>query len=116
MTWLAPTDRFIELGIELGRGRSFPGTDTSRNGAGMHALTAHSGGDIGDSQSWRAGLSMLSARAADQGLSGLDASGNLVSSLFNLETAVGRARVGGSIGCVALSPVWRSWPGATIST
>ena len=88
LSWLAPTDRYIELGIELGRGRSFPGTDTSRNGAGMYALTAHSGGDIGDSQSWRAGLSMLSARAADQGLSGLDASGNLVNSLFNGRTRV----------------------------
>ena len=88
MTWLAPTDQFIELGIELGRGRSFPGTDTSRNGAGMTALTAHSGGDIGDSQSWRAGLSMLNARATDQGLSGLDASGNLVGSLFNGRTRV----------------------------
>ena len=41
--------------LELGRGRSFPGTDTGRNGAGMVAVTAHTGGDIGDSSSWRAG-------------------------------------------------------------
>ena len=60
LRWLAPTDQFIELGVEVGRGRSFPGSDTSRNGAGMPALDrAHTGGDIGDSHSWRAGLSLL---------------------------------------------------------
>ena len=66
LRWLAPTDLFMELGAELGRGRSFPGSDTGRNGAGMTALTAHTGGDIGLSHSWRAGLSMLNAKAADQ--------------------------------------------------
>lgn len=72
-TWLAPTDRYIELGLELGRGRGFPGTDSSRNGAGMSAITAHTGGDIGDSHNWRAGLSYLSAKASDQTLVDADA-------------------------------------------
>src|SRR5882672_7385156 len=67
--WLAPTDQYIELGAELGRGRSFPGSDSSRNGAGMTALTAHTGGDVGDSHNWRAGLSVLNAKATDQSLS-----------------------------------------------
>ncbi|RQP25562.1 hypothetical protein [Piscinibacter terrae] len=67
-TWLAPTDQFIELGLELGRGRSFPGSDASRNGAGMTAVTAHTGGDIGDSHNWRAGVSYLRAKASDQTL------------------------------------------------
>ena len=66
--WLAPTDRYLELGAELGRGRSFPGSDTGRNGVGMAAFTAHTGGDVGESHSWRAGLSLLRARAADQEL------------------------------------------------
>ena len=30
LTWLAPIDQFVELGAELGRGRTFPGTDTGR--------------------------------------------------------------------------------------
>ena len=38
VTWLAPTDSFLELGVEVGRGRSFPGGDNPRNGAGMTAL------------------------------------------------------------------------------
>jgi hypothetical protein len=68
-TWLAPTDQFIEIGAEVGRGRNFPGSDTARNGAGMGALTAHTGGDIGDSHSWRAGLSLLDVRATELPLS-----------------------------------------------
>ncbi|MBC7379570.1 MAG: hypothetical protein H7346_19295, partial [Burkholderiaceae bacterium] len=68
LRWLAPTDQYIELGAELGRGRSFPGSDSGRNGAGMAALTAHTGGDIGASHNWRAGLSMLNAKADAQSL------------------------------------------------
>lgn len=68
LRWLAPTDQYLELGLELGRGRSFPGSDSARNGAGMAAITAHAGGDVGDSHSWRAGLSLLGARASAQGL------------------------------------------------
>ena len=41
----------------------------------MYALTAHIGGDIGDSHSWRAGVSMLDAKASDQALVGFDAAG-----------------------------------------
>jgi hypothetical protein len=59
VAWLAPTDTFIELRGEIGRGLSFPGTDSSRNGAGAAALALHAGGDIGESSSWRAGTSVL---------------------------------------------------------
>ena len=86
--WLAPLDQYIELGAELGRGRSYPGTDSSRNGAGMTALTAHTGGDIGDSHSWRAGLSVLNAKADDQELSAADAAGNAVTNRFTGSTRV----------------------------
>ena len=88
LTWLPPIDQYVELGAELGRGRSFPGTDTGRNGAGMASLFAHTGGDIGDSQSWRAGLSMLNAKAADQSLLATDATGNFVTNAFNGSTRV----------------------------
>lgn len=88
VSWLAPTDQYLELGAELGRGRSFPGNATDRNGAGMVALTAHTGGDWGDSHNWRAGLSVLRADAVDQGLNSLDAAGNLVGSAFTGSTQV----------------------------
>jgi len=86
--WLAPTDLFLEAGAELGRGRSFPGDNNGRNGAGMSALFAHLGGDLGDSSSWRAGLSMLNAKATDQALLATDASGAPVANSFSGNTRV----------------------------
>src|SRR5256885_993695 len=77
-----------EIGPELGRGRSSPGSDSPRNGAGMTALPAHTGGDIGDSHSWRAGLSVLSAKADDQALVATDATGHAVTNAFNGRTRV----------------------------
>jgi hypothetical protein len=88
VNWLAPTDQFLELGFEMGRGRGFPGSDTGRNGAGMTALTAHTGGDVGASHNWRAGLSMLNAKATDQGLTTLDATGRVVGNSFTGSTRV----------------------------
>jgi hypothetical protein len=73
--WLAPTDTFLELGAELGRGRAFPGGNTAGNGAGATALYAHGGGDIGESSSWRAGLSLLNARPTRLDLVALAPSG-----------------------------------------
>ena len=66
LKWLAPTDLFVEVGAELGRGANFPGTDRNRNGAGAAALFAHVGGDLGVAHSWRAGLSYLHTRAEDR--------------------------------------------------
>ena len=88
VAWLAPIDQYVELGLELGRGRSFPGSDTGRNGAGMAAFTAHTGGDVGDSHNWRAGLSLLSAKANDQTLASVDAAGDLISNAFSGTTRV----------------------------
>jgi hypothetical protein len=61
--WLAPTDMFIELGAELGRGRGFPGSDRVKNGAGSGVLFAHIADDIGIEHSWRAGVSLHQTRA-----------------------------------------------------
>ncbi len=88
LSWLPPTDQYIELGTELGRGRSFPGSNTGRNGAGMTALTAHTGGDIGDSQSWRAGVSVLNAKASDLSLLATNAAGAPVTNAFSGSTRV----------------------------
>ncbi len=80
--WLAPSDLYLEAGAEVGRGRAFPGSDTGRNGAGAAALYAHAGGDVGDSQSWRAGLSLLDAKASDQALVSADAQGGIANPGF----------------------------------
>ncbi len=86
LKWIAPTDQYIELGAELARGRSFPGSGNSRNGAGMASLGVHTGGDIGESHSWRAGVSVLSAKADGQALDTLNSSGTAVGNSFTGKT------------------------------
>src|SRR5678815_2381478 len=66
LKWVAPTDLFVELGGEAGRGRTFPATDPNKNGAGAWALFGHVGGDANASTAWRAGLSYLSTSPQDR--------------------------------------------------
>jgi len=82
--WLAPTETFIELGAEVGKGRGFPGTDRAKNGSGAGVVFAHIGGDIGIEQSWRAGASLHRTRAVDRESADVpDLSGNPVTNLFS---------------------------------
>ena len=64
--WVAPTVLFLELGAETGNGQEFPGTHRNRNGLNGGTLFSHVGGDIGDSTSWRAGVSYLDLRADER--------------------------------------------------
>lgn len=66
LKWLAPTDLFMELGVEVGNGNHFPGAKRDKNGAGNYALFTHVGGDINESHSWRVGLSYLSHDVQDR--------------------------------------------------
>jgi hypothetical protein len=68
LRWLAPTSTFLEFGAEAARGQFFPGSETggNRNGAGVAAVFAKIGGDVGPSHAWRAGLNYLRARPADR--------------------------------------------------
>jgi hypothetical protein len=83
LRWLAPTDRFVELAAELGSGSSFPGSDKPRNGAGLVTLAAHVGDDIGDSASWRAGVSWLRHRSSDRSWDDTDAAGTSITNAFS---------------------------------
>ena len=88
LSWIAPIDQYLEIGAEIGRGRGFPGSDTGRNGAGMTALTGHTGGDLGDSHSWRAGLSVLDVKASDQDLVATGVDGAPLNGVFTGSTRV----------------------------
>jgi hypothetical protein len=76
LKWIAPTDEFLEFGAEVGNGANFPGSDRNKNGAGNATAYVHTGGDIGASHSWRAGLSYLQTRAKDREYSQFDLAGN----------------------------------------
>ena len=64
--WVAPLEHFVEFGGEVGNGDAFPGSPRNRNGVGSGALFAHTGGDVGESNSWRAGLSWLRTRSDER--------------------------------------------------
>lgn len=68
LRWLAPLDRFLELGIEIFQGDSFPAANSSGS-PGAFSVFAKTGGDVGISHSWKAGLSYLDyeARKRDGG-------------------------------------------------
>lgn len=83
LKWLAPTETFVELGAEAGRGRNFPASDRAKNGFGSAALFAHLGGDVGASHSWRAGLSLLRTSPRDRAYSLTDNLGATVDNGFS---------------------------------
>jgi hypothetical protein len=76
LKWVAPTDTFVEFGGEFGSGYGYPGNDRNKNGVGAGVVYVHAGGDIGASNSWRAGLSYLQTAAADRAYAQTDISGN----------------------------------------
>jgi hypothetical protein len=81
--WLAPIDHFFELGAEAGNGDSFPGGARNKNGIGSGAVYAHTGGDIGASHSWRAGVSYLRTRTEDRAYAQTDVFGSDAQVGFN---------------------------------
>jgi hypothetical protein len=66
VTWLAPTDPFVEFGAEKFRGESFPAGGAADEGLGAWSAYVHFGGDVGISNSWRAGLSHLRTKADER--------------------------------------------------
>jgi len=76
LKWIAPTDTFVELGAEVGDGANFPGAERNRNGIGDVAAYVHAGGDVGASNSWRAGLSWLGLRPQGRQYVQADTKGN----------------------------------------
>lgn len=83
--WVAPSDTYLDLGLELGRGRQFPGGPDGgrdKNGFGSGNVFVHLGGDIGASTAWQAGLSHLRTSPQDRTYSDLDSTGATVTNSF----------------------------------
>jgi hypothetical protein len=58
MNWLAPTDQYLEFGFEVQDSDTFP---SGGHAPGL-ALSAKTGGDMGRSSSWQAGVGLYSAQ------------------------------------------------------
>jgi hypothetical protein len=81
--WVAPTDLFLEIGVEAGRGRTFPSNDRNKNGTSSGAVLAHIGGDLGASHAYRTGLSYLKSGPRGREFEDLDSMGNSVVNAFS---------------------------------
>ncbi|MCU7943572.1 MAG: hypothetical protein KZQ87_12920 [Candidatus Thiodiazotropha sp. (ex Cardiolucina cf. quadrata)] len=66
VSWVAPTDIYLQLGGELLRGERFPAGGASNDGKGAGTLFAKIGGDIGQSHAWQLGLSHWRAEVEDR--------------------------------------------------
>jgi len=100
--WIAPTDLYIDLGLELGRGRSFPGGPDggrSKNGVGSGTLFAHAGGDLGASTAWQLGISHFRTSPRDRSYNDVDSTGTAVSNSFS-----GRSRLWALDGVLKWAP------------
>jgi hypothetical protein len=86
LRWIAPTPYLLEFGAELGRGVNFPGSDQNKNGSGATLLSVHTGDDIGDSHSYRAGLSYRQSAAALRSYADTDSTGADVTDAFTGKT------------------------------
>jgi hypothetical protein len=66
LRWVAPAELYIEAGGELLRGENFPAGGAARQGKGTRTAFLRTGGDVGVSHAWRAGVSFLDAKAKDR--------------------------------------------------
>lgn len=100
--WLAPTDLYLDLGAEWGRGRTFPGGPDggrSRNGIGSANVFAHVGGDLGASTAWLLGLSHLRTSPQERSYDDTDSTGARVTNSFS-----GRSRLWAASGVLKWAP------------
>ena len=81
--WLAPSSTFLELGMDMGAGERFPGSERNKNGAGSTALFAKLGGDIGANQSWQVGAAWLRTAPRERSYDTTDLAGTDVSNSFS---------------------------------
>ncbi len=69
LKWVAPTETYFDIGVEVGRGRQFPAGPSggrNKNGVGSSNFFAHVGGDLGTSIAWQTGVSYLSTSPQDR--------------------------------------------------
>ena len=100
--WVAPTELYLDLGAEIGRGRKFPGGPDggrSKNGFGSGNLFAHLGGDIGTGTAWRVGVAQLRTSPRDRVYGDVDSTGTGVANSFS-----GRTRLWALDGVLKWSP------------
>jgi len=96
---LLPTAQFVELGSEVGAAGPFPSGGGNGNQPGLATLFARTGGDVGASHSWRAGLSYLWAKSDER-----------ESTLYALDGSSSTATFSGDTRLFVADAVWKWAP------
>jgi hypothetical protein len=84
--WVAPAPIYVDLGVEVGRGRAFPAGPAggqNKNGWGSQNFFTHIGGDLGTSYAWQVGLSHLRTSPRDREYGDTDSTGSDVTNTFS---------------------------------
>ena len=86
LKWVAPTPLYFDIGVEVGRGRSFPagpqgGRD--KNGFGSSNFFTTLGGDFGTGTAWQTSLSYLTISPQDRTYDDVDSTGTPVTNSFS---------------------------------
>jgi len=89
LSYVLPTDQYIEIGGTVGNGDQHPGSG-EHNGVGDWLVFAKTGGDIGSNHNWQLGLSHWQASPDDREYSGGHAhgGGEAESVAFNGDTDI----------------------------
>jgi len=85
LKWVAPTETYFDLGVEVGRGKQFPAGPAggrNKNGVSSSNIFTHVGGDLGTGTAWQAGISYLSTSPQDRTYDDLDSTGATVTNSF----------------------------------
>ena len=86
LKWVAPTELYFDLGVEVGRGRNFPaGPEGGRNknGFGSSNFFTTLGGDFGTGTAWQTSLSYLTTSPQDRTYDDVDSTGTPVKNAFS---------------------------------
>lgn len=99
LRFVAPTDLFLEFGVEAGKGSGFPGSEHNKNGGSGLGAFVHVGDDVGVSNSYRVGLSFRRTRATEREYEDHESTDTEIANSFT-----GRSRIW------ALDLVWKWAP------
>ena len=99
ISWIAPTDIYLKLGIEGLRGERFPAGGAANDGRGANTLFAKFGGDVGVSHAWQLGFSHWGAD-----INGREAGGHAHGAATEVATFYGESEVN------AIDFVWKWSP------
>ena len=72
VSWLAPTDLYVKLGVEATRGGLYPAGGAENDGKGANAVYLKIGDDFDASNSWQVGLSHWKADVSEKQAGGHD--------------------------------------------